>query len=56
MAHVQKFTKGAVGGLSSHIERKTLNHSNKYIDVDRTEKNYYLCDKDCDMNARLSER
>lgn len=56
MAHVQKFTKGAVGGLSIHIERKTLNHSNKDIDVDRTEKNYDLCDKDGDMNARLSER
>ncbi|EMF0223772.1 plasmid recombination protein [Enterococcus hirae] len=56
MAHVQKFTKGAVGGLSIHIERKTLNHSNKDIDVDRTEKNYDLCDKDGDMNTRLSER
>jgi len=56
MAHVQKFTKGAVGGLSIHIERKTLNHSNKDIDMDRTEKNYDLCDKDGDMNARFSER
>lgn len=56
MAHVQKYTKGSVSGLSIHIERKTLNHSNENIDVERTENNYDLCDKDGDMNARLKER
>lgn len=56
MAHVQKFTKGSVGGLSIHIERKTLNHSNKEIDTNRTHLNYDFCNKDGDMNQRLSDR
>lgn len=56
MAHVQKFTGGAVGGLSSHIERKTYNHSNKEIDNERSVDNYDLCEKDGDMNARYKER
>lgn len=56
MAHVQKFSRGAVGGLSSHIERKTLNHSNEDIDNERTKENYDLCEKDGDMNARFQER
>lgn len=56
MAHVQKFTRGAVGGLSSHIERKTSNHSNKDIDRERTHLNYDLCEKDGDMLSRYNER
>src|SRR5690625_31989 len=56
MAHVQKFSRGAVGGLSSHIERKTENHSNKDIDTERTHENYDLCEKDGDINSRYKER
>lgn len=56
MAHVLKFTRGAVGGLSSHIERKTENHSNKDIDTDRTHENYDLCEKEGDMLSRYQER
>lgn len=56
MAHLQKFTRGAVGGLSIHIERKTSNHSNKEIDPERTKLNYDLCQKQGDMNDRLSKR
>lgn len=56
MAHVQKFSRGAVGGLSSHIERKTKNHSNKDIDTERTHENYDLCEKDGDMISRYKER
>lgn len=56
MAHLQKFTRGAVGGLSIHIERKTSNHSNKEIDPERTKLNYDLCQKSGDMNDRLSKR
>src|SRR5690625_1944026 len=56
MAHVQKFSRGAVGGLSSHIERKTENHSNKDIDTERTHENYDLCEKDGDMTSRYKER
>lgn len=56
MAHVQKFSKAAVAGLSSHIERKTLNHSNKDIDTDKSHLNYDLCEKEGNMNERLSDR
>ncbi len=56
MAHVQKFSRGAVGGLSSHIERKTENHSNKDIDTERTHENYDLCEKEGDMTSRYKER
>src|SRR5699024_2127983 len=56
MAHVQKFTRGSVGGLSNHIERKTENHSNKDIDTDRTHENYDLCEKEGDMLSRYQER
>lgn len=56
MAHVQKFSRGAIGGLSSHIERKTSNHSNKDIDTERTHENYDLCEKDGDMISRYKER
>lgn len=56
MAHVQKFSKSAVAGLSSHIERKTLNHSNEDIDTDKSHLNYDLCEKEGNMNERLSDR
>jgi len=56
MAHVEKFTKGAVTGLSIHIERKTTNHSNPDIDPNRTHLNYDLCTKEGDMNQRLKNR
>ena len=56
MAHVEKFTKGSVNGLSIHIERKTTNHSNPDIDSERTYLNYDLCDKEGDMNQRLKNR
>src|SRR5699024_12107779 len=42
--------------LSSHIERKTKNHSNKDIDTERTHENYDLCEKDGDMTSRYKER
>lgn len=56
MAHVQKFTSGSVGGLSIHIDRKTLNHSNKDIDTDKTHLNYDLCEKEGDLQSRYQER
>jgi len=56
MAHVQKFSKSAISGLSSHIERKTLNHSNEDIDIDKSHLNYDLCEKEGTMNDRLSDR
>ena len=56
MAHVQKFSKSAVAGLSSHIERKTLNHSNEDIDTDKSDLNYDLCEKEGTMNERLADR
>lgn len=42
MAHVQKLTAGAIGGLSTHCERKTENHKNKLIDPEKTHLNYAL--------------
>src|SRR5699024_12343408 len=56
MAHVQKFARGSVGGLSNHIERKTENHSNKEIDKERTHENYDLSEKEGDMTSRYQER
>lgn len=56
MAHVQKFTKGSVAGMSTHIERKTVQHSNPDIDSERSYLNYDLCEKEGDMNQRLAER
>ena len=53
---MEKFSRGSVNGLSIHIERKTVTHSNKDIDPERTYLNYDLCQKPGDMNARLSER
>lgn len=56
MAHMEKFSRGSVNGLSIHIERKTVTHSNKDIDPDRTYLNYDLCQKPGDMNERLARR
>ncbi|WP_228143799.1 plasmid recombination protein [Moraxella pluranimalium] len=42
MAHVQKFTKGNMQGLSIHLDRKTENHSNKNIDTERTHLNFVV--------------
>jgi len=56
MAHVKKFTKANMQGLSIHLDRKTLNHSNKDIDVERSHLNYDLCEKDGDTLSRLQER
>lgn len=43
-------------GLSIHLDRKTLNHSNKDIDVERSHLNYDLCQKDGDTLSRLRDR
>ena len=56
MAHVQKFTKGSIAGLSIHIERKTDKHANPDIDNNQTALNYDLCQKEGDMMSRLTER
>jgi hypothetical protein len=59
VAHVEKYMKGNVQGLSIHWDRKTKNHSNQDIDNDRSHLNYDLCEKEGDtlsrMNQRLSE-
>ncbi|MDR4174457.1 hypothetical protein FO522_33770, partial [Bacillus nitratireducens] len=36
VAHVEKYTKGSVQGLSIHWDRKTENHSNQEIDNERS--------------------
>ncbi|MFW3364962.1 plasmid recombination protein, partial [Aerococcus viridans] len=36
MAHVAKYTRGGIKGLSNHLDRKTENHSNKDIDVSKS--------------------
>lgn len=56
MAHVKKFTASSVGGLSIHVDRKTLNHSNEDIDVERTKLNYDLCEKEGDLQSRYQDR
>lgn len=56
MAHVQKFTKGNMQGLSIHLDRKTENHSNEDIDNERTHLNYDLCEKEGDTLSRMNER
>lgn len=56
MAHVAKYTRGAIKGLTNHWERKTENHSNKEIDRELTYLNYDLCKKDGDTLSRLRER
>lgn len=56
MAHVKKFTKTNMQGLSIHLERKTTNHANKDIDVERSHLNYDLCQKNGDTLSRLQDR
>lgn len=56
MAHVAKYTRGAINGLTNHWERKTEKHSNKEIDRELTHLNYDLCEKDGDTLSRLRER
>lgn len=56
IAHVQKFTKASTKGLANHLDRKTQNHSNEDIDIERTHLNYDLCEKDGDTISRLNER
>lgn len=56
MAHVQKFTVGAMGGLCNHYDRKTENHSNQDIDNSRSHLNYNLYDSNLDTVQRLKER
>ena len=58
MAHVQKFTAGAVNGLSIHFDRKTVNHSNKDIDIERSHLNYDLRNNSdgLDTRSRMEER
>ncbi|MGE6618776.1 MobV family relaxase [Bacillus mycoides] len=56
MAHVQKYTKGNVQGLSNHWERKTEKHSNLDIDKERSDSNYDLCQKEGDTLSRMQQR
>lgn len=55
MAHVDKFTRGQVNGLVTHLERLTDNHSNPDIDIERSKDNYDLCEKEGDLRSRLRE-
>ena len=43
-------------GLSIHLDRKTENHSNKEIDIERSHLNYDLCEKEGDTLSRLQTR
>ncbi|PEJ95415.1 hypothetical protein COL52_03130 [Bacillus toyonensis] len=56
MAHVQKYTKGNVQGLSNHWDRKTEKHSNLDIDKERSDLNYDLCQKEGDTLSRMQQR
>ncbi|MGF2716653.1 MobV family relaxase [Bacillus cereus] len=56
MAHVQKYAKGNVQGLSNHWDRKTENHSNQDIDNERSHLNYDLCEKEGDTLSRINDR
>ncbi|SEK50069.1 Plasmid recombination enzyme [Carnobacterium iners] len=56
MAHVQKFTRGNLNGLSIHLDRKTDHHSNEEIDPTKTYLNYDLCQKEGDTLSRLNDR
>ncbi|MEB9745925.1 MULTISPECIES: plasmid recombination protein, partial [Bacillaceae] len=56
MAHVEKYTKGSVQGLSIHWDRKTENHSNQEIDNERSNLNYDLCEKEGDTLSRMNDR
>ncbi|EJR48529.1 hypothetical protein IIO_06648 [Bacillus cereus VD115] len=56
VAHVEKYTKGSVQGLSIHWDRKTENHSNQDIDNERSHLNYDLCEKEGDTFSRMNDR
>ena len=56
MAHVAKYTRGAIQGLSNHLDRKTENHANKDIDVSKSHLNYDLNQNQGDTISRLNER
>ena len=56
MAHVAKYTRGGIQGLSNHLDRKTSNHSNKDIDVSKTHLNYDLNQSPGDTLSRLNKR
>lgn len=56
MAHVQKYAKENVQGLSIHWDRKTENHSNQDIDNERSHLNYDLCEKEGDTLSRMNDR
>ena len=56
VAHVKKFTRENIKGLSIHLNRKTENHSNKEIDIERSHLNYDLCEKEGDTLSRLQSR
>nr|WP_181715681.1 MobV family relaxase [Carnobacterium sp.]QJS06071.1 mobilization protein [Carnobacterium sp.] len=56
MAHVQKFTRGNLNGLSIHLDRKTDHHSNEEIDPTKTYLNVDLCQKEGDTLSRLNDR
>lgn len=43
-------------GLSNHLDRKTENHSNEDIDIERSHLNYDLCEKEGDTLSRMNER
>lgn len=56
MAHVAKYTRGGIQGLSNHLDRKTENHSSKDIDVSKSHLNYDLNQNQGDTISRLNER
>lgn len=56
MAHLKKNTRGSVKGLSIHFERKTDNHSNEEINVERSHLNQDLMQDNSDMISRFDER
>ena len=56
MAHVQKFTRGNLNGLSIHLDRKTDHHSNEEIDPTKTYLNVDFCQKEGDTLSRLNDR
>lgn len=56
MAHVEKYSRQAVTGLSAHIERKTKLHSNKDIDTEKSHLNYSLLSDGSSTLLRLKKR
>ncbi len=56
MTHVAKYTRGSIQGSSNHLDRKTVNHSNKDIDVSKTYLNYVLNENQSDTISRLHKR